>query len=114
MAVLLEGQGLWAWFHVPWVPLQGHVGSQSGHCNLWSPSLCVNFSHQLHLGWSTTLRMEIPSLCMEKALKVASADPFPESWLCTHTDTPYLSLNTSPGRILTTYKATLTIRQFTL
>ena len=29
MAVLLEGQGLWAWFHIPWVPLQG----------LWVPSL---------------------------------------------------------------------------
>lgn len=100
---------------VGWVPCplgasSGSVGSQSGHCNLWSPSLCVNISHQLHLGWSATLRTEIPSLSVEKALKVASADPFPESRLCTHTDTPYPSLNTSPGRVLTTYKATVTIK----
>lgn len=83
----------------------GSVGSYSGHFTL-PPSFSVNFSRQSHLGWSVMLGMEIPTLNVEKDLKVASSNPFPESWLCTHSPThPCLSLNTSPGGSLITYKA---------
>ena len=106
----------WGLGSVPLGASPGSVGSQSGHLNLWLPSLSVNFSHLPRLGRSVMLRMEIPKV---STLKKISRLPQPILFLShgsvhTYRHMPYLSLNTSAGGALTTYKSALTIRQFIL